>query len=361
MATWNKQELDLVLNNIHLSTSDIFARYCKSFGEDTRTYDSVQKKVRALKDDPPQDLLPTAWTPAHPAPLLVVQPEHAADLPTKNEVEEWLLNNIAAWDPQPVVPVDSDGKSLVIVLSDNHFGKRTETFNLEIARERVLSIPQEIADTHNVNDVDEVIVVLAGDEVEGEDIYANQNGGLECPVILQAKAAAEAYWQLVLVLRETYQSPIRVVTCPGNHGRMSKTADVRSNWDNVVYMMLATLIEQNPELDIHMELNFDEFAEFIVKGKKGLAYHYGTKHLGTPAMQVKMAGWIVSKQIDFLMHGHWHHWGIESWMGKPMVHNGCLCGPDDLAEKMAVEERPRQGYFFVERDKPIRVFSFCEW
>lgn len=367
-SNWTPEEISILQTNLHLSTSDIAAVYAGTIGVQARSYDSIQKKVKALRSifspDSTNDPLPISATTSDEDLLLSHQIENLF-VPSgqiEHKVNQWINDIATHYSGRKSTPVDSNGKSLVIGLSDNHFGKKTGTFNLEIARSRVLSMTQEILNnTPNIDDVDEVIVVLAGDEVEGEDIYASQNGGLECPVIYQARAACEAYWAHALDLRATFQCKVRIVCCPGNHGRMSKTADERSNWDNVVYMMLAILAEQNPELDIHVDLNFENFAMFEVKGKKGLAYHYGTKHLGTPAMQIKMAGWIVAKNIDFIIHGHWHHWGVESWMGRPMMHNGCLCGPDDLAEKMAVEEPPRQGYFFVEKDKPIRTFSFVEW
>lgn len=369
-SIWTPAETTLIRDNLHLSTQQIYATYFAGEAEN-RSYDSVQKKVKAIREmGDSQDLLPAGYLPqiiqqADDQVLIDEMAEEELLVPT-NEVEGkialWLRDMANNYKGKKSTPVKSNGQSLVIVLSDNHFGKKTADFNLEVAKERVLSMTQSIIDAGGpVDKVDEVILALAGDEVEGEDIYSNQNGSLECPVIYQAKAACEAYWELALDLRQTFQCKVRIVTCPGNHGRMSKTADTRSNWDNVVYMMLGILIEQNPELDIEMDLNFDEFAMFEVKGKIGCAYHYGTKHLGTPAMTQKMAGWVMSKGIDFLVHGHWHHWGIETYLGRPMMHNGCMCGPDDLAEKMAVEEPPRQGYFYVERDKPIRNFGFAEW
>jgi calcineurin-like phosphoesterase family protein len=367
-SPWTQEEIAVLQNSIQLSTADLFVNFLEAFPGTKRTYDSVQKKIKQLRqihvaDDQaaqtfqPEDLLTDSLLDETLEEELFVPSDQV-----EKKVAEWLFRMEGTIQGRKSVPVTTGGASLVIVLSDNHFGKKTSDFNLEVAKQRVLSIPQSIIDAHGHHErVDEVVLVLAGDEVEGEDIYSNQNGSLECPVIYQAKAACEAYWELALSLHETFGCKVRIVTCPGNHGRMSKTADTRSNWDNVVYMMLGLLAQQNPELEIEVDLNFDEFALFEVKGKLGCAYHYGTKHLGTPAMTQKMAGWVLSKGIDFLVHGHWHHWGVETYLGRPMMHNGCMCGPDDLAEKMAVEEPPRQGYFFVERDKPIRTFSFVEW
>lgn len=364
--SWTPDEIELLQSKLHLSTADIYKELDGSL--DDRSYDSVQKKVKQLRevfsDDEPVTISPVVRQ-IEDQDIIDETAEEELFVPTReirDRIALWLKETSENYTPRRSTPVETDGVSLVIVLSDNHFGKKTTDFNLEVARERVLSITQSIIDGAGpVNRIDEVVLVLAGDEVEGEDIYANQNGSLECPVIYQVRAAVDAYWDLALDLRQTFQCKVRIPTCPGNHGRMSKSANTESNWDNVVYMMLDTLARANPELDIQVDLNFKDFALFEVKGKLGCAYHYGTKHLGTPAMTNKMAGWVLSKDIDFLVHGHWHHWGVETYLGTPMMHNGCLCGPDDLAEKMAVEEPPRQGYFFVERDKPIRTWCFVEW
>lgn len=368
-SIWTPAEINTLHRFLHLPTSEIYNEYMKARFGIERTYDSIQKKVKSLRDlHKADEILETAktrveeaLTGAHLAPELT----GSLFVPTElisSKIMEWLDEAATQYTGTTYEPEATDGLSLVILLSDNHFGKKTADFNLEIAKQRTLSmVPEIVNSATNIERVDEVVLVLAGDMVEGEDIYANQNGTLECPVIYQAKAATEAYWELALSLRETFQCPVRLETCPGNHGRMSKTADTRSNWDNVVYMMLATLIDQNPELDIHMNLNFNDFSVFRVKDKNLMAYHYGTKHLGTPAMQVKYAGWILGHGIDVIMHGHWHQWGVETYLGRPMVSNGCMCGPDDLAKRMAKEEPARQAYFFVEKDKPVRTFSFVEW
>src|SRR3990167_5414857 len=252
---WTLHETEFLQNNLHLTTAEI----CILFKEagNHRSYDSVQKKVSALRSlekvlDKRKPLNNKLGTLPE-LPNLMVPTEAIS-----KDIIQWLTNISNNFKPRKhSLPVHSDGTSLVINLSDNHFGKKTETFNLKIAKERVLSMVEEILPAGGPTDrIDEVCLVLSGDEVEGEDIYSNQNGALECPVIFQAKAAAEAYWQLILNLKETFECKIRVIAVPGNHGRMSRTADTRSNWDNVVYMMLALLADQHPELDVFVDLNF---------------------------------------------------------------------------------------------------------
>lgn len=362
---WNEEELETLKSVLHLNTKDIYNEYVENFGP-ARSYDSVQKKVKALKDlySEENDFKKVALSDNANDELVPLQEFSSTTKEFKEVVANWLSEASKELKGKVIKPKESNKASLILHLSDNHFGKHTSRYNLEIARERTTTmLARVMTSLGNLDNVDEVVVALVGDEVEGEDIYSNQNGSLECPVIYQAKAAAEAYWQLALNIRKTMgpDVAIRFVTAPGNHGRMSKTANTESNWDNVVYLMLSLLAQENEDLNIDVDLNFGEFKEFVVKDKKLLAYHYGTKHLGTPAMQIKMAGWIISKGIEAVLHGHWHHWGVETYLGIPMIHNGSMCGSDDLAEKMAVEEPPRQAFLLVEKDKPISVFGFVEW
>ena len=71
--------------------------------------------------------------------------------------------------------------------------------------------------------------------------------------------------------------------------------------------------------------------------------------------------WIINDKIDFIVHGHWHKWGVETYLGRPMISNGSLPGADDLSKQMAMEEGPRQAWFLVKKDQPLYGFSFVEW
>lgn len=386
MATglWTDTETEFIKNNLSLPTKDIFTAFQSVFGI-IRTYDSVQKKVKDLRgslldSSNNQDLtnqLEQGITVDALADALdhviedlegTIKGEQSTkevdsftptDKETVNQIIKWLSDTSESFKPSVSdKKLLSDKPSLVLLLSDLHFGKMTENFNLEEAKRRIKSIPNQLL---NIPEVDEIVVCLVGDIVDGEDIYAHQNGEIEVAVITQAQTAVESIWQLLLDLREKFKCKVRVETAPGNHGRMSKTADPRSNWDNVCYMMLAEIAKFKGDTDIEVNLNFDSFRIFDVKGKTGMAYHYGTKHLGTPSMQVKYAGWIVSHNVDFIVHGHWHHWSIETYLGRPMISNGSLPGPDDLSRSMAVEEPPRQAYFLVSKDMPLTGFSFIEW
>ena len=248
-------------------------------------------------------------------------------------------------------------------MSDLHFGKHTKWFNIEEASKRATSIPQYLHSKINkMTTIDEVLIILAGDLVEGEDIYPTQNNHIECSAIEQTQACVQALWKMVLNFTELFpDASIRIETVPGNHGRVSKTANEKTNWDNVVYMILDMIAKKHNDDRIIMNCNFDAFRTFRVKDKIGMANHHGVKHTGTSNMREKVAGWITGKQFDFMVHGHWHEWHVGNWLGRFVMANGCMCGPDDLAEQMGKEDTARQGYFFITPKQPIWGFSFVEW
>ncbi len=372
---WSSEELEFIVSNIQTNTIDIYNLFTEEFGKG-RSYDSVQKKVQKLRalhnpeemdeeqtvplNEPAQNPLelPAQPTPTtqQPTPPSVVKENTKAFIEALREMAEGVNFSIHQ------SAHDSDRPSLVVCLTDLHFGKHTDNFNMEVGRERLETMPARILEAGIVpEDIDEVVLLVGGDVVEGEDIYANQNGVLECPVIEQAKAVASALWKCGMNFKSTFKCKVRFETSPGNHGRMSKTASTDSNWDNVVSIMLGLIADGVNDKDISVNVNFSFFKIFEVKGKRGMLYHYGTKHLGTPATQVKFAGWVINDKIDFIVHGHWHKWGVETYLGRPMISNGSLPGPDDLSRQMAMEEAPRQGYFLVRKDKPLYGFSFVEW
>jgi predicted phosphodiesterase len=356
MAVWLKEEIDFLRDNLDLSPTEIWDLYKKRFNN--RSYDSIQKKVRKLKeafsrsdDTSNQSYLQNREIPS--------------EVRAENEkgVREW-LEDIAKLTKNKkfkvAKPVQSDASSLVIVLSDLHVGKSTEWFNLDVAKTRLLSMPRQIANGLPDHDIDEVVVALVGDLVEGEDIYPNQPWGVDAPAINQLKACSYGIWDMLVETSRMFDCPVRVVSVPGNHGRTSKTADGETNWDNAVLFCLSLMADGSDE-DISICTNQNLFLRFQVKDKVGLLYHHGVKHTGTPAMREKVAGWKSGYGMDFLLHGHWHEWKIGTWIDVTIVSNGCLCGPDDLADKMAKPNTARQGYFLVTPGKPLSNFGFIEW
>lgn len=378
--TWTGPEIGYLTGQLGRSTKEIVTSFNEEF--ESRSYDSIQTKVKRLRnalgevqsEDSVDELIESAeetFVFHRSADSEHVHIPHVTASKKREahvNADEWLKELVEVGRREishigTIITsraVRSDNTSLVVVLSDSHFGKQTADFNLEVGRERMLSIPSSIF-SGSLPEIDEVVIVLAGDMVEGEDIYATQNNKIECSVFEQMQACTKALWDTILLFRELFKCKVRVETVPGNHGRMSKTANEKTNWDNVVYYTLLTISALHADPEIIINANFEKFVNFRVKDKVGMAVHKGVKHTGTPSMKMKIAGWARTKNFDFTIQGHWHEWKVGNWLSKFVMFNGCICGPDDLAEEMAVEDSARQGYFFITPGKPIWGFSFVEW
>lgn len=372
MADWTLNEIETLQSQLNKSTKEIYLIFCDKFGTQ-RTYDSVQKKIKKLRDaysDEPDEIFDPIEAEDRVENLfedILNQGGTSIRKRTlKQEAKDWIEGVIELnkeINQTQVYKISKGNKStLVILISDAHFGKITDEYNMSVAKQRLLEIPTKLK-TRILTEIDEIVVVLAGDLVEGEDIFAGQNISLECPVLTQAQNCAEAIWIMLRNLRCLFGVLVRVEMVPGNHGRMSKTAGTISNWDNVVYVLLNTMSKFSDDEDLVFNLNLNKFVRFNIKGQTCLAYHKGVKHTSTPAMREKVASWIATKKFNFLVHGHWHEWHIGTWLDKTVIANGCLCGPDDLAEEMARENTARQAYFLVTPDieEKIHSFGFIEW
>lgn len=370
MQYWNSEEIEFLKQRLELSTTAIFLEFCEEFGSTHRSYHSVQKKVKKIRDAYSEEPVETEneieenyGISIFDIPLQKVDKEKKTQW--KEEAQAWLEQLILDKEEHYFLDtgsLHSQKTSLCLNLSDLHFGKYTPEFNIKVARERLLSIPDHLVQSDLPKNLDEIVITLGGDLVEGEDIFSNQNSKIECPVLDQMKACVEAIWDTILKTQSIFNLPIRVEMVPGNHGRMSKTANEKSNWDNVVHYVLGTCAElYNKPALISVNVNFSKFKVFKIKDKTILLTHKGVKHTGTPAMREKIAGWDNRRDFDCCIHGHWHEWHIGSWLGKHVVANGCLCGPDDFSEEIAKEDDARQAYFFITPGKPIWGFSFIQW
>lgn len=387
MSSWTSEQLSFLQSSINLSSGERYRDYVARFGQ-TRSYDSIERQVRrlraahkaeelikeALAEDPSDDLdneldldIEVFVAPEEQElkkALGRTAPQSVSSFRDRMEFGEFVDNLIQeSLQTKPIkTKALNSGTSLCILLSDTHIGKMTENFDKEVFTNRLLSIPEKIQKELTLpSDLQEIVVLLAGDMLEGEGIYDTQAHHIEMPAIDQVQIAIDAFWKLINLLKETFNVRVRVETCPGNHGRVSKTSAEKSNWDNIIYQTLGYLAIVAKDEKIVVNVNFDAFHTFQVQDKTGMLFHHGTKHLGTGSMQAKVAGWLFTKEFDFMCHGHWHEWAVNTQFGKLVMKNGSLPGDDDLSERMGCHNPPRQGWLLVRKGQPINQVGFFEW
>lgn len=248
---------------------------------------------------------------------------------------------------------------LCVCLSDTHVGKKTKTFNSEIAVSRLLELGCEIADVAVDLDADRIHLYLVGDIVDGEGIFPTQGSHIDMPAIEQAYTAAEVLAEAVKTIVANCELPVEIYTVPGNHGRSNRYVSEITNWDNVCYKMLALKLEG--EEGIYMVPNLEEFFTVDVLDKRVTLNHKGIKNPGSKAQLDRATTWFTLFNSDVLVHGHWHSPGIKFNRDKAVISNGAMVGLDDYAERLGLFDEPRQLAFLVEEGRPITNFHTFTW
>jgi len=256
---------------------------------------------------------------------------------------------------------DTEKESLVVCFSDNHFGRIIKDddgetiYNFQIAAERVAKTPElliEMLTKEQRNNIDEVIVLMVGDHVDGEGVFPAQEMLLEDHVAEQCKRCVRAFWLAIKAFRKIFPM-VRVITCRGNHGRGGVSPD--SNWDVVLYQQLELLIDLEGDPNLTIKNKYGEFNTVDVRGWKGMIRHKAPQQSSTAAGAIKFAGWQGIHNWDFFVFGHFHNWGVMNWCGKPIIKNGSAMGADDYSETLAVSDGPVQVAFTVSEDHAVKA------
>lgn len=270
---------------------------------------------------------------------------------------------------QKKAPNNSEKQSLVLLMSDWHVGQTVVdtqhnevVYNTDIAINRICSIPEKVLaslTSDQLSNIDECVILLGGDIITGEGIYKHQEITLEYHAAEQVLKATKATWKMIQEFRGIFPL-VRIITTKGNHGRSG--ASPEANWDNMIYQQLELLVDMDGKDNITIKNRYGDFNAVNIKGWKGLLRHHAPVQADTAAGIAKFASWHGIHEWDFFCFGHWHHWGVMTWNGKPIYRNGALAGGDDYAETLAKYDHPVQLIFGISEEEvctfvnPIRFY-----
>ena len=256
-------------------------------------------------------------------------------------------------------PTDSGKISLVVCLSDWHMGQEIvdpesgeTTYNMEIAEERIESIPGMIVNSMGIEAIantDECVILLMGDMITGEGIFPHQEMSLQDHALEQTLRTTKAIWFMIKKLKGVFPY-IRVITTRGNHGRTDHSPE--ANWDNVIYQELELMIDLEGDKSIAIKNRYGAFNSCEVKGWRGMIRHEAPSQAETAGGAIKYAGWSAIHDWDWFAFGHVHHWGLFTYASKPIYRNGSLVGMDDYSEGLAKGDAPVQICFGVSESNP---------
>ena len=277
-----------------------------------------------------------------------------------------------------VMKKDEIERSLVIHLSDSHFGCNIEPaemnglneFNWTIAARRMaLFIEQAMTYKPQHRKETELVVLINGDIIAG--VIHDQEWAVD-QLTTQFSGAMSILSQAISFAATGFKN-VRVVCTPGNHGRaMHKASKDRATvhkWDSYENMLYIAIREA---LKSHKNVEFiipeSPYAIVEILGHKFLVTHGDTViNVGNPGKNLNMKA--INEQINKLnaqlikgdenfaavICGHVHVSTIqETDSGTMLLINGTLSGLDPFAQSIGIfSTNATQTLFEVTRDHAV--------
>jgi len=264
--------------------------------------------------------------------------------------------------PQPKTKRDEE--DLGVVIADPHIGKITESYNIEIAQERMNKLTESIMKVVALHSpIRKVHLFVTGDVIQGENAHQGSRlGETACGAKEQIHSyAIPIFTNLILALKQGI-SEVELYGVNGNHGRYDRIAPSKTNWDSFFYEALKmALVNQksvtvNPPKWFYQLINIRGFRFFIVHGDQVNVSN------GIPlfALRRKMQEWYA--YVDGFNYGYTGHFHSKSADQVNSRADYTICPPlvtgDEWAlEKVGRASEPKQICYGI-HDKYGRTFTY---
>lgn len=275
---------------------------------------------------------------------------------------ELLCKSVKAKYTVPKAPKQDKRKkkmTIEVMLSDLHYGKQTDTFNLGVARKRMQQLNhtllREIERNKKVYNVDRLILALIGDIIESSSMHGEESArGCEFGNSRQVQEAINSiFYDMILPAAKT-GIKIDVPAVTGNHDRTSTSRTMHDpgeeNVTYIIYKTLELLCKQTGLKNVTFHIPKVPYAVLDIYGNCAVWEHFdNAKANNRRALMALLSDrqTQVKRIIDFFRGGHYHEYTVYG-RGKIIV-NGSLPGPDSYANVKGYESHSDQTInFYVE-------------
>lgn len=266
----------------------------------------------------------------------------------------------------PKKTLSTDSETAVFEISDTHFGKEIKdqngkvVYNTKIASQRLYNVfvngLKLIRRVSHTSPIEELVIVLNGDIIDGDSIYPTQQAHIECSPPEQMAGFVKAFISVLKLVSPAFKQ-IQIYCVKGNHGRSSRYAPEESNYDLALYMQLEFLLDelrQSTLQNVHFTYSKSDFLNFQVRNWNLHARHIGPKHASSYGEIGKLSGWQSEYNIDIMLTGHWHNFAnFDVNNNMTVFQNSSLVGPDDFSERLGLFATPGQWLFGVSNKRKI--------
>lgn len=282
-----------------------------------------------------------------------------------------ISSHLKEWSStQPAPQSSKDKKTMVIIFSDDHFGKKVfrqknnepdVVFNIKIAEERIdFFMNKAYGVLSKDKNIDRVVFALVGDHIEGDgNIYPNQIVEMETSAVKQMESFVNVFMKHLIQV-SNFVNTIDIYSVPGNHGsiRGRYNSDSRNNWDTHIAVQIKNNVAFAQKMgylkkkNIYVEYVDDLIPErmslnFTVRGWTVHLEHILPANLTTPSGDLKVKIIKENTYPDIIITGHFHYEMLVSNGNTTVIRSGSLCGYDEFAYRVKLAYSPAVHQFFV--------------
>ena len=265
--------------------------------------------------------------------------------------------------------------SIELLLSDLHFGKKTGTFNLQVARARLVELAdvliKEIENESKIFNVENIIIALMGDIIESYTMHGLESAaGCEFGNSEQITHSTISLFEDILSPVFAYAASkginVKVVGVTGNHDRTQEHKSfsnaARGNVTWIIYNILMLLSNKSGYTNVVWDISEVNYSVVELYGNT-IVYEHGDMiksnnpksiltHIANRSVQLK-------KNIDFFRMGHYHE--SNSYMDGKVITNGSLCGQDGYADTLGFNSKASQAICYYIDSKGRRETNFYKY
>lgn len=262
----------------------------------------------------------------------------------------------------------SDEKStLVIPRSDDHFGVKidgrgvNEELSTPIAERRINHIVDHaIEKAAERGDVEEVILGLFGDHIDGEQVYPGHHVNLEQFLRGQIRKAATVYIEQIQKLSKHFDH-VKIIMCPGNHGNLGKSAI--TNADDIVFDEIELGLDLIGVENVTIVQSNSKYVAFDIRGFQGYARHGddALSHASTSSGDDRWLNWKEEVDFDVAYHGHYHQLRIEPVGYGQVCQCGTIIPPSLFVNSIGMTGKPRVFYHFATDEQVFTGMEVIEF
>lgn len=332
----DKYNIPLATDVLRKANGTVFGGYMvKRFMDDKRPVSSMDSKIADIRKEK-QKLFDER------AALMKVKRDEA-----RIEEDVALLERKISetgkekYKPSVVKTIDGDA-DMIICLSDLHIGQNTESYNSDVAKERLDKYLAQLIKIQKRNSAKNAYVLLMGDIISGNIHLTVQLQNRE-NAVEQVVKASELVSDFLYELSKHFEN-VFVNSVSGNHSRINLKENVLRNerLDSLIPWYCKAKLEHIDNIVFIDYYNYDDtIGSIILHGKEYLVVHgdFDTFDQAGVAKLVLMIGHVP----EGIFYGHLHNNSFQNVSNVKIIRSGSLCGTgDDYTVSKRISGNPEQ-------------------